>query len=152
MKTLKNLILFLIVLAFAGCQSDEPASDEDAFAKYGQEFEGKIAKSYQESEEWWPSPPKPPAGTPNVVILLIGRYGLRSSFPVLGVYVKHQILTCWRMMVCDITTSTLPHFAHHPGQALWPEETIIELVLVPTHLQLWVFPGTMPLHPKAENQ
>ncbi len=82
MKTLKNLILLMIVIAFAGCQSNEPASDDEPFSKYGQEFEGKIAKSYAESEEWWPSPPKPPAGTPNVVILLLDDtgFGHFSSF------------------------------------------------------------------------
>ena len=48
---------------------------EDSFEKYGQPFEGKIAKSYEESEEWWPATPKPPEGTPNVVILLLDDTG-----------------------------------------------------------------------------
>ncbi len=82
MKTFKNLFLLLMVLALAGCQSTDSGSSDDAFSKYGQEFEGKIAKSYAESEEWWPSPPKPPTGTPNVVILLLDDtgFGHFSSF------------------------------------------------------------------------
>ena len=58
------------------------AKESEAFKKYGQEFEGKIAKSYQDSKEWWPTPPKPPAGTPNVVILLLDDtgFGHLSSF------------------------------------------------------------------------
>ena len=57
-------------------------ADTESFKKYGQEFKGKIAKSYAESEEWWPSAPKPPAGTPNVVILLLDDtgFGHLSSF------------------------------------------------------------------------
>ena len=76
----KNTFLIFAALFILGIfsQCNQPAitggghSDEsESFKKYGQEFEGKIAKSYEESEEWWPTPPKPPAGTPNVVILLL---------------------------------------------------------------------------------
>jgi arylsulfatase len=38
-------------------------------------FGGKIARSYQESEEWWPEPTEPPAGTPNVIIFLLDDTG-----------------------------------------------------------------------------
>ena len=51
------------------------AKESDAVKKYGQEFKGKIAKSYAESKEWWPTPPKPPAGTPNVIIFLLDDTG-----------------------------------------------------------------------------
>jgi arylsulfatase len=75
-------ILLAMAFVFSGCQQtgDEPVSE--AFQKYGQEFEGKIAKSYEDSEEWWPTPPKPPAGTPNVLILLLDDtgFGHLSSF------------------------------------------------------------------------
>jgi arylsulfatase len=58
------------------------AQESEAFKKYGQEFKGKIAKSYAESKEWWPTPPKPPAGTPNAIILLLDDtgFGHLSSF------------------------------------------------------------------------
>jgi hypothetical protein len=56
-----------------GHQIREESSD--SFAKYGQELKGKIAKSYEESEEWWPSTPKPPAGTPNVLLILLDDTG-----------------------------------------------------------------------------
>ena len=49
--------------------------ESEAFKKYGQEFEGKIGKSYKDSKEWWPSTPKPPKGTPNVVIFLLDDVG-----------------------------------------------------------------------------
>ena len=49
--------------------------ESESFKKYGQEFEGKIAKSYEESEEWWPKQTKPAEGTPNVVILLLDDTG-----------------------------------------------------------------------------
>jgi arylsulfatase len=58
------------------------AQESDAFKKYGQEFKGKIAESYAESKEWWPTSPKPPAGTPNAIILLLDDTGFAhlSSF------------------------------------------------------------------------
>ena len=46
-----------------------------AHAKSGQEFKGKIAKSYEESQEWWPEPVRPPKGAPNVIIFLLDDVG-----------------------------------------------------------------------------
>ncbi len=40
-----------------------------------QEFKGKIAKSYEESKEWWPEPVRPPEGAPNVIIFLLDDVG-----------------------------------------------------------------------------
>ena len=42
-----------------------------SFAGEQQEFKGKIAKSYADSEEWWPKEARPPKGAPNVLILLL---------------------------------------------------------------------------------
>lgn len=39
------------------------------------EFTGTIGKTYLESTEAWPEPPKPPAGAPNVVIILLDDVG-----------------------------------------------------------------------------
>ena len=48
---------------------------KEEMEKYGQAFKGKIEKSYEDSEEWWPSTPKPPEGTPNVIIFLLDDTG-----------------------------------------------------------------------------
>jgi arylsulfatase len=74
-------LLLAVTFLFTGCEQGGEEESE-AFKKYGQEFEGKIAESYEESEEWWPTTPKPPAGTPNVVILLLDDtgFGHLSSF------------------------------------------------------------------------
>jgi arylsulfatase len=74
-------VMLAAAILFTGCQQGGEEESED-FKKYGQEFEGKIAESYQDSEEWWPELPKPPAGTPNVVILLLDDtgFGHLSSF------------------------------------------------------------------------
>jgi len=50
--------------------------------KYGQEFKGKIAKTYAESKEWYPTTKKPKPGTPNVLIILLDDTG----FSHLGSY------------------------------------------------------------------
>jgi len=39
------------------------------------EFKGKIARSYDESEEWWAKPTRPPKGAPNVIIFLLDDTG-----------------------------------------------------------------------------
>ena len=39
------------------------------------EFKGKIAKSYADSEEWWPERKRPPEGAPNVIIFLLDDTG-----------------------------------------------------------------------------
>ncbi len=44
-------------------------------AKSAPEFKGKIAKSYEESQEWWPEPVRPPKGAPNVIIFLLDDVG-----------------------------------------------------------------------------
>lgn len=80
------LIFVFLGLVFLGSQflgiNKGHSAKDDSFEKYGQEFKGKIGKSYQESKEWWPTPPKPPAGTPNAIILLLDDtgFGHLSSF------------------------------------------------------------------------
>jgi arylsulfatase len=44
-------------------------------AETAQEFKGKIAKSYEESQEWWPDPIRPPKGAPNVIVFLLDDVG-----------------------------------------------------------------------------
>jgi arylsulfatase len=48
-----------------------------------QEFGGKIGRSYEESEEWWPEPVRPHPDAPNVIIFLLDDVGfgqLAGSF------------------------------------------------------------------------
>jgi arylsulfatase len=42
---------------------------------FAADFKGKIAKSYEESKEWWPEPIRPPEGAPNVIIFLLDDVG-----------------------------------------------------------------------------
>ncbi len=65
--------LFFITACQPPQLAEEPVSD--AFAKYGQEFEGKIAQSYEESQEWWPKKKRPPEDAPNVIIFLLDDVG-----------------------------------------------------------------------------
>ena len=41
----------------------------------GQEFGGVIARSYEDSEEWWPEPVRPAEDAPNILILLLDDVG-----------------------------------------------------------------------------
>jgi len=60
------LSVLLIMIISAAQSADNQAA---------QEFKGKIAKSYAESEEWWPEPVQPPEGAPNVIIFLLDDTG-----------------------------------------------------------------------------
>lgn len=44
-------------------------------ANASQEFKGKIAKSYEDSQEWWAPKITPPKGAPNVIIFLLDDVG-----------------------------------------------------------------------------
>ncbi len=67
------------VCALLGLSLEAKASD---FEKYGQEFKGKIGRTYAESKEWYPPTKKPKAGTPNVLLILLDDTG----FAHLGSY------------------------------------------------------------------
>src|SRR5437870_1824432 len=70
--TLLPLIAGLAATSWA--QNAAPSND-DSFAKYGQEFKGKIGRTYAESVEWYPEQVKPKPGTPNVFIIYLDDVG-----------------------------------------------------------------------------
>ncbi len=63
------VVSLVLVLLMTGCGTDTAELDS------GQEFQGTIAKTYEESEEWWPEPARPPEGAPNVIIFLLDDVG-----------------------------------------------------------------------------
>jgi hypothetical protein len=74
MKTALNLILAAFLLGIAiGCQetSKEAGNKNDA----APEFKGEVAKTYEESKEWWPEKKRPPKDAPNVIIFLLDDVG-----------------------------------------------------------------------------
>src|SRR5207237_10235855 len=70
----------------AGTQTAAPSND-DSFAKYGQEFKGKIGRTYAESVEWYPEGVKPKPGTPNVFMILLDDVGY-AQFGCFGGLIK----------------------------------------------------------------
>jgi arylsulfatase A-like enzyme len=73
MKKLRNIsILFVAVLFLLGCTVDKPSGSSEE-----PEFGGKIARSYAESEEWWPERevPSKKDGAPNIIIFLLDDTG-----------------------------------------------------------------------------
>ena len=51
-------------------------------------FGGKIGRTFSESTPWWPSDPHPPAGAPNVVVILLDDIGF-SHFGCLRLRHRH---------------------------------------------------------------
>ena len=76
------LALFFVLASFTARAQNAAPQGDDSFAKYGQEFKGKIGRTYAESVEWYPEVPKPKPGTPNVFIILLDDVG----FSHLGSY------------------------------------------------------------------
>ncbi len=70
----------------AWAQNAEPSKD-DSFTKYGQEFKGKIGRTYAESQEWYPEGVKPKPGTPNVFMILLDDVGY-AQFGCFGGLIK----------------------------------------------------------------
>ena len=62
-------------LTVASAATAQTAQEGDSFQKYGQEFKGKIGRTYAESQEWYPEPTKAKPGTPNVLIILLDDVG-----------------------------------------------------------------------------
>lgn len=69
---MKNLLLFLLVIFLAAC-ADMSSNQDTTHSQV--EFKGKIAMSYEDSEEWWPEKKRPPKGAPNVIIFLLDDVG-----------------------------------------------------------------------------
>jgi len=65
----------------------------------GQDFGGIIGRDRRDSVPWWPAEPEPPAGSPNVVLLVLddvgyaqlGCYGSDIDTPVLDSLAAHGI-------------------------------------------------------------
>jgi arylsulfatase A-like enzyme len=72
-KLLNYGLSMLALGTIALAQAAEPESE--SFKKYGQEFKGKIGKTYAESEEWYPEARKPKPGTPNVLTIYLDDVG-----------------------------------------------------------------------------
>ncbi len=62
-------------LTVASAATAQTAQEGDSSQKYGQEFKGKIGRTYAESQEWYPEPTKAKPGTPNVLIILLDDVG-----------------------------------------------------------------------------
>jgi len=63
---MKNILSLLIILCF---------TTSLLYSETQQEFQGKMARSYKDSVEWWPKDPRPPEGAPNVIIFLLDDTG-----------------------------------------------------------------------------
>ena len=75
---MKRSILIILALAFglaASSWAQDKESDDASFKKYGQDFKGKIGRTYEESVEWYPEGVKPKPGTPNVFIIYLDDVG-----------------------------------------------------------------------------
>ena len=74
MKTKLTLVLFVSFLfSLIGCNEEQQKSETKK--EFQVEFKGKIAKTYEESEEWWPEKKRPPKNAPNVIIFLLDDVG-----------------------------------------------------------------------------
>lgn len=66
------MIVIMLLLCIAFMASTAIAGDA---ANASHKFKGKIAKSYEDSQEWWAPKITPPKGAPNVIIFLLDDVG-----------------------------------------------------------------------------
>ena len=75
------VVILTSTLLLSSCEQMEQTTETEvsgdvAASAYAQpEFGGKIARSYADSEEWWPPEKLPPEGAPNVIIFLLDDTG-----------------------------------------------------------------------------
>ncbi|WP_261387884.1 sulfatase-like hydrolase/transferase [Chitinophaga pinensis] len=53
--------------------------------KAQQPYQGTVGRTLAESKEWWPAPVKPPAGSPNVIWILLDDVGFGATSTFGGV-------------------------------------------------------------------
>ncbi|HAY38590.1 MAG TPA: arylsulfatase, partial [Desulfobacteraceae bacterium] len=73
LKNQRQLLLAAIALSVMLMMTSCVTVGEEMYST--PEFKGKIARSYADSQEWWPEPKKPPEGAPNVIIFLLDDVG-----------------------------------------------------------------------------
>jgi arylsulfatase len=74
MKFKQNFVFIsVIAMILVGCNT--PKEQKKSSVDIANAFEGKIAKTYAESEEWWPEKKRPPEDAPNVIIFLLDDVG-----------------------------------------------------------------------------
>ena len=73
-----------------------------------EEFKGKIAKKYEDSQEWWPEETRPKEGAPNVIIFLLDDVGFAQVGSFGGLIETPNI----DQLACAITISTPRHCVH----------------------------------------
>jgi arylsulfatase A-like enzyme len=64
---MRRLVALAMLVSLAACQADN--------VFHVPEFGGTIARSYDDSEEWWPEEVRPPEGAPSVIIFLLDDTG-----------------------------------------------------------------------------
>ena len=65
----------VLLVQLVACTETGPSATHEQAAEGVAEFGGKIARSYEESEEWWAPEKRPPEGAPNVIIFLLDDTG-----------------------------------------------------------------------------
>ena len=73
------LLVSAVALAQPPTEGDTTAADRSVLPMPLSPFEGKIGKTYQDSESAWQHPPAAPAGAPNVIVILLDDVGFGQT-------------------------------------------------------------------------
>ena len=80
MKTRLTLLATLVgALAFTVTVARAAEPDRTIIPLPEPAFEGRIGKTYQDSESAWQQPPAAPAGAPNVIVILLDDVGFGQT-------------------------------------------------------------------------
>jgi len=96
-----TLTVSLIGLMLTGCSDNNqtPAQQTTETADVASTFKGKIAKNYQDSEEWWAPEVRPKKDAPNIIIFLlddvgfaqVGSFGAMINTPTIDKLAKNGL-------------------------------------------------------------
>ena len=128
----------------------EPEHTEGGASVETSEFEGRIGRYHWESEPWWPPRPAPPAGAPNVVVVVLDDVG----FAQLGCF-GSDIETpdhrpARRRRPALHATSTPPRCARRRARACSPAATTTRAAWAASPTSRPGFPGYDARIPRVE--
>ncbi len=78
-KTMNRRLVFAFLFVGLGCLGKGVAAEQKNLPDPPPEFKGVIAPDYRNSKPEWPKTPAPPAGAPNIVIILLDDFGFGQA-------------------------------------------------------------------------
>lgn len=118
---MRNLNLLAIIISLFWMGSLQA---QEQLPQPPQKFEGKIGKTYKDSKEDYPKELTPPAGAPNVIVIMLDDVGFGQPSVNGGPFQPRDWINLPKK-ACITLDFIPPEFAVLPAQLYWQGEIII---------------------------